>query len=389
MFTKHNFSTSQRFFVYNFGDPAMKLAQAKPNILITKVNDKDISQSIDTLKALSHIKLEGIVTDFNNNKLNNYNGILTATIYDKALNKSTLDNDNFGRKMEFTAIESKIFRGRATVNNGSFAFDFIVPKDIRIAFGNSKISLYAKDNISDKSGSNFDIKIGGIDTNAPDDNEGPLIKLFMNDESFIDGGNTSESPLLYAVLEDSSGINTSITSVDHDIIAILDDDNANPFVLNDYYETELDNFKKGKVKFPFRNLKPGLHTIKFKCWDTYNNPSESTLSFIVVNDNDLILSNVLNYPNPFVNYTEFWFNHNKPNEILEVQVQIFTVSGKLIKTLNKSVQSDGLLSREITWNGLDDFGNKIGKGVYVYKLHVKSQLSNAKAEKFEKLVILQ
>ncbi len=389
MFTKHNFSTSQRFFVYNFGDPAMKLAQAKPNILITKMNDKDISQSIDTLKALSHIKLEGIVTDFNNNKLNNYNGILTATIYDKALNKSTLDNDNFGRKMEFTAIESKIFRGRATVNNGSFAFDFIVPKDIRIAFGNSKISLYAKDNISDKSGSNFDIKIGGIDPNAPDDNEGPIIKLFMNDESFIDGGNTSESPLLYAVLEDSSGINTSITSVDHDIIAILDDDNANPFVLNDYYETELDNFKKGKVKFPFRNLKPGLHTIKFKCWDTYNNPSESTLSFIVVNDNDLILSNVLNYPNPFVNYTEFWFNHNKPNEILEVQVQIFTVSGKLIKTLNKSVQSDGLLSREITWNGLDDFGNKIGKGVYVYKLHVKSQLSNAKAEKFEKLVILQ
>jgi len=389
MFTKHNFGSSQRFFVYNFGDPAMRLAQAKPNILITKMNDKDIGQSIDTLKALSHIKLEGIVTDDNNSILNNYNGTLTATIYDKALNKTTLDNDNFGRKMEFTAIESKIFRGRASVNNGNFSFDFIVPKDIRIAYGNAKVSFYTENSSIDKSGSNFDIKIGGIDPNAPDDNEGPIIKLFMNDESFVDGGNTSESPILYAVLEDHSGINTSITAVDHDIIAILDDDNANPFVLNDYYETELDNFKKGKVKFPFRNIEPGMHTIKFKCWDTYNNPSESTLSFIVVNDNDLILSNVLNYPNPFVNYTEFWFNHNKPNEILDVQVQIFTVSGKLIKTLNHSVQSDGLLSREITWNGLDDFGNKIGKGVYVYKLRVKSQLSNAKAEKFEKLVILQ
>jgi len=97
----------------------------------------------------------------------------------------------------------------------------------------------------------------------------------------------------------------------------------------------------------------------------------------------------LNYPNPFVNYTEFWFNHNKPNEMLEVQVQIFTVSGKLIRTLNRSIQSEGLLSREITWDGLDDFGNKIGKGVYVYKLRVRSPLSNAKAEKFEKLVILQ
>jgi flagellar hook assembly protein FlgD len=101
-----------------------------------------------------------------------------------------------------------------------------------------------------------------------------------------------------------------------------------------------------------------------------------------------VLTNVLNYPNPLINYTEFWFNHNKPNEPLEVQVQIFTVSGKLIKTINQIVQSENL-SRSISWNGLDDFGNKIGKGVYVYKLNVKSSISNAKAEKFEKLVILQ
>ena len=389
MYTKHNFSTVQRFFVYDFGDPAMKLAQPKPNIIITKMNEKDVLQSRDTLKALSHIKLEGIITDNNNILLNDYNGTLSTTIYDKALDKTTLDNDNFGKKMEFTSIESKIFRGKASVNNGRFSFDFIVPKDIRIAFGNAKISLYANDYNNDKTGYNLDITIGGINENAPADNVGPTISLFMNDESFVEGGNTSESPLLYAVLEDNSGINTSITAVDHDIIAILDDDNANPYVLNDYYETELDNFKKGKVKFPFRNLEPGLHHVKFKCWDTYNNPSESTLSFIVVDDSDLILSNVLNYPNPFVNYTEFWFNHNKPNETLDVLVQIFTVSGKLIKTLNQSVQSNGLLSREITWDGLDDFGNKIGKGVYIYKLQVKSILSNAKAEKFEKLVILQ
>ncbi len=389
MYTKHQSFTSQRFFVYSFGDPAMKMAQSKPNIRITKMNDVDISQSTDTLKALSKIKLEGIIVDQNEQILTNFTGTLSATIYDKPLDKKTLDNDNLGKKMEFTAIESKIFRGRASVNSGKFSFDFIVPKDIRIAYGNSKISMYAENQVTDRTGADMSIIVGGIDPNAPSDSEGPEINLFMNDESFVDGGNTNSSPVLYAVLEDLSGINTSITAVDHDIIAILDDNNNKPYVLNDYYETELNDFQKGKVKFPFRNLEAGLHTIKFKCWDTYNNPSESTLSFIVVNDNDLILSNVLNYPNPFINYTEFWFNHNKPNETLDVQVQIFTVSGKLIKTLNRSVQSEGLLSREISWNGLDDFGNKIGKGVYVYKLFVRSQITNAKAEKFEKLVILQ
>jgi len=136
-------------------------------------------------------------------------------------------------------------------------------------------------------------------------------------------------------------------------------------------------------------LSPGLHTITLKVWDTYNNLSESTFTFFVVDDSDLVLSNVLNYPNPFISHTEFWFNHNKPSQLLNVQVQIFTVSGKLVKTINEIVQSEGNLSRSITWNGLDDFGSKIGKGVYVYKLKVSTVDSNIKAEKIEKLVILQ
>ena len=382
-------NSEQRLFVYFFGDPAMKLAHPKPNIIITKLNNIDISQSLDTLKALSKITLEGIITDASNNLLSNFNGTLSTTVFDKSSDRKTLDNDNFGQVLTFDAIESKIFRGQSSVKNGIFKFDFIVPRDIRIAYGKSKISLYAENQQEDKSGYNQDIIIGGINENAPDDSTGPTIKLFMNDESFNDGGNTNESPFFIAVLEDESGINTSITAVDHDIVAILDGDQANPYILNDFYQTELDDFTKGKAKFPFRNLEVGPHTITFKCWDTYNNPSEATLNFVVVSDQDLVIENVLNYPNPLINYTQFWFSHNKPNEPLEVQVQIFTISGKLIKTINQTVQSEGNLSRSISWNGLDDFGNKIGKGVYVYKLHVESTLSNAKVSKFEKLVILQ
>merc|ERR1711916_205987 len=95
----------------------------------------------------------------------------------------------------------------------------------------------------------------------------------------------------------------------------------------------------------FHQWKSQLHFTKFRGGSSY---LDATIN----------LENVLNYPNPFVNYTEFWFNHNKPNEPLEVQVQIFTVSGKLVKTINQNVQTTGNLSRGITWNGLDDFGQK-------------------------------
>ncbi len=389
MRTKNQFSSSQKYFIYYFGDPAMNLAIPKPNVRITRMNDTDITQSIDTIKALSKIKFEGIVVDENNNPLPNFNGTLSTTIFDKPIDKTTLLNDGVGSALTFDTQDSKIFRGKSSIENGSFSFDFIVPKDIKIAFGKGKLSFYAENGTEDKGGFNFDVIVGGINENAPEDTAGPEIQLFMNDESFLDGGNTNSSPNLIAVLKDPSGINTSITAVDHDIVAILDGDTNNPIVLNDFYQTELNDFTSGKVNYILRNLEEGPHTLTLKAWDTYNNSSEATLNFVVVSDATMNLENVLNYPNPFVNYTEFWFNHNKPNEPLEVQVQIFTVSGKLVKTINQNVQTTGNLSRGITWNGLDDFGQKIGKGVYVYKLRVKSTISNLVSEKYEKLVILQ
>jgi hypothetical protein len=389
MQVKNQFSTTQRYFIYNIGDPAMKLSIPKPNIILTKMNDIPIAQSLDTIKALSYVKFEGEVTNTSGSLISDFNGEFDVVVYDKPIIKSTLDNDNKNIVMQFDALESKIFSGRSKVENGKFLFDFVAPKDLKIAYGKGKLSFYASNTINDRSGYNLDVTIGGINTNAPEDNTGPIVKLYMNDLSFVDGGNTNESPMFIAVLEDENGINTSITSIDHDIVAILDGDSNNPIILNDYYQTELNNYKSGKVKYPFRDLEPGLHTITLKVWDTYNNSSETTLSFFVVSDSDLVLTNVLNYPNPFINYTEFWFNHNKPNEILNVQVQIFTVSGKLVKTINQTIQTEGTLSRNIIWNGLDDFGAKVGKGVYVYKLKVKSLNTGIKAEKIEKLVILQ
>ena len=156
---------------------------------------------------------------------------------------------------------------------------------------------------------NSDVIVGGINENAPEDTIGPEIQLFMNDESFLDGANTNASPNLIAKLADLSGINTSVTAVDHDIVGILDGDESNPIILNDFYQTELDDFTRGKVVYRLRNLSVGPHTLKLKAWDTYNNSSEAMLNFVVVSDNSVTLDNVLNYPNPFVNYTEFWFNH--------------------------------------------------------------------------------
>ena len=303
-------------------------------------------------------------------------------------------NDNFLLAgvpfiLQFKTLGETIFRGNASIKNGQFEFGFIVPKDIKLPVGTGKVSFYAKRTgaLEDQTGSDFNIKIGGLNENAAADNLPPKIRLYMNDETFVFGGITNESPLFLAFLEDENGIN-SASGIGHDIIAFLDGDETKPIVLNDFYETELDNYKNGKLKYQFKNLSVGLHTLTFKAWDVYNNLVTSELQFIVVGNETLTLSNVLNYPNPFVNHTEFWFSHNKPFEPLEVQVQVFTITGKVVWTKNETVNTNGFLSRSITWDGRDDFGDRIGKGVYVYKLTVKSTLTDKKTEKFEKLVIL-
>jgi hypothetical protein len=386
--------------VVYIGDPALFLAIARPKVILTKVNDLPITGTFADFKSLGVMKVAGQVVNQNNVQLTDYNGTLAVTVFDKNVLRNTLRNDfadamvnnnpfTTAPTMPFVSLGETIFRGNANVTSGNFEFEFVVPRDIRIPLGNGRMSFYAKktNQLIDQTGINTDIKIGGINENAVADTTPPTVRLFMNDESFISGGITNESPILLAILEDENGMNTA-SGIGHDMIAVLDGDESNPFIVTDYYETELDNFRKGRLKFPFRNLEKGLHTLTFKAWDVYNNPIAAEVQFVVVGDETLTLTNVLNYPNPFVSYTQFWFTHNRPFEPLEVQVQVMTVTGKVVWTTNQMVNTDGFLCREINWDGRDDFGDKIGKGVYVYKLTVKSTLTNKQTEKYEKLVIL-
>ena len=387
--SKNSNPNSATNVVFYIGDPALMLAIPKPKVTLTKVNDISVSQTIDDFKSLAKIKLTGEITDENNNLLTNYNGELSTTIFDKIIARTTFNNDGNSAPINFNILGETIFRGNASVTNGKFEFSFVVPRDIRIPVANGRISFYAKKNqISEnETGYNTSIKVGGINENAIADNISPRVKLYMNDETFVSGGTTNESPFLLAFLEDENGINTA-SGIGHDIVAILDGDVNNPYILNDYYQTKLDDYTSGTLRFPLYNLSLGLHTITFKAWDVYNNPIIIEIQFIVVGDETITLTHVLNYPNPFVNYTEFWFTHNRPYEALEVQVQVMTITGKVVWTKNQIITTEGFLSKEITWDGKDDFGSKIGKGVYVYKLTVKSSLTNKKTEKYEKLVIL-
>ncbi len=281
-----------------------------------------------------------------------------------------------------------MFKGKVSVANGDFSFSFVVPKDIAYNYGKGKVSYYAENQVEDANGYFSDFYIGGTSDNYVADDDGPEVELYMNDKSFVFGGITDENPTLLAYVGDLHGINMVGNGIGHDIVAILDDKTEKAFVLNNYYEADLNSYQKGTIKFPFTDLEEGRHKLTLKVWDVYNNSKEVTTEFIVVKAKDVVLSRVYNYPNPFTTHTEFWFEHNQANKQLYVQVQIFTVSGKLVKTIEKNIFNEGFRSTSITWDGLDDYGDRLARGVYIYHLKVRAE-NLSLADKYEKLVILR
>jgi hypothetical protein len=184
------------------------------NILLkTKtVNGVDISQPIDTLKALSKVTITGEVQDNSGNKLTNFNGIIFPTVYDKMMNFYTLGNDQNDIDASFPAPfqlqKNVIYGGKVSVVNGGFTFTFVVPKDISFKYGRGRLSYYAQDSQADAAGSDSSVVVGGVSGNLNQDSEGPRISLYLNDEKFVRGGMTDNNPVLYAVVKDSSGVNT-------------------------------------------------------------------------------------------------------------------------------------------------------------------------------------
>ena len=369
------------------GDPALILGKPKPRIVTDSINGVSVMSQTDTLKALSKITVTGHVENLSGTILSNYSGIVYPTVYDKWKNRNTLGQDPTSPVLTFDIQKNIIYKGKATVNNGYFTFSFVVPKDIDYTYGKGKISYYSNDANSNSYGYDTARVVGGVDPNGISDDIGPTVDLFMNDQNFVNGGLTDESPLFLAEISDENGINTTGNGIGHDIIVILDNNTADPIILNNYYEADLDTYQSGKVSYQFSDLAPGNHTLTFKVWDVNNNSSESTLEFVVVENEELAISHLLNYPNPFTTNTDFYFEHNQVCNSIAVKIEIFTVSGKLVKSIFETVNSNAFRSEGINWNGRDDYGDKLGRGVYVYRLSIETA-DGKKAEKLEKLVIL-
>jgi hypothetical protein len=357
------------------GDPAVRLSWPwHGNVITDSVNKVPVSELTDTLKALSVVTVTGHIEDNAGNYSEDFGGVVAPMVFGKLSEVQTLANDG-GQKMNFKIQNNILFSGKTRAENGRFRFTFIVPRDIDYIYGKGRISYYAFDKSRDMNGTYSDLVVGGFSNINNTDKEGPEISLYFNDTLFRSGGITDTNPRLLALIEDKVGINTAGTGIGHDLSCWLDNDRNNAFILNNYYENDFGSYSKGKIVYDFSGLTGGNHSLTLKAWDNFNNSSEKSIIFLVDNGEKFILKNLLNYPNPFTDATKISAEHNRPDELLDITVTIFDIKGGIVRIIKTSLPATGYKLAPVEWDGNISGGKRAGRGVYPYRVTVKTSKS--------------
>ncbi|HCC71916.1 MAG TPA: hypothetical protein DEQ09_12310 [Bacteroidales bacterium] len=369
------------------GDPALRLAWPWHGRVVTdSINGINITAFNDTIMGLSELTIAGHIEDNSGSLVESYNGYLYPGLYDKKHELKTLANDG-GQPFNYMAWDRILFRGKAEVVKGRFRFSIFIPREIDYSFGKGKISYFATDNISDQAGYYNDLIIGGLKSSSLTDTTGPLIRLFLNDTLFRNGGITDTDPVLLALISDPSSINTSGMGIGHDIVAVIDEESNSSVILNNYYENDLGTYKSGKITYPLTDMDRGGHTISLKAWDNFNNSSTASLVFIVRDDKGIVMNKLINYPNPFINSTRISVEHNRPDEIIEVTINIYNRNGGLVRTIKTTDSEGGYMIKPVIWDGRDNKGARVASGVYIYTVRFKTG-KNECALKSGRMIIL-
>jgi len=390
MYSKTPSNTNIRNFVL-LGNPALKLAFPKLNVVTDSINGISVDAFTDTLNAASSLTVSGHIESFLNpgEVYEGFNGTIYPVLYDKPSKITTLGNDPKSFPFVFETQNKVLYEGLASVKNGRFSFSFVLPIDISYDFGNGKLSYYAADSLMDAEGYFSDLTIGGIMHNASADNAGPDIQLFLNEMNTAIPDQVNPDPLLYAKFSDPSGINATGTGIGHDIVLTLNDNAASSIILNDYFEPAMDDHTSGSISLPLQNLPNGYHTLELKAWDMLNNSSVKSIEFSVSDDINVDIMDVYNYPNPFNDFTMFTFQHNLFKGDMMVEIDIYNFYGQFVRTIGpKKVFTNGYGIEPIYWDGKTENGARAKAGAYYYNVKVIGD-NGLSSERIQKMIITE
>lgn len=364
-------TNDEKFLI--LGDPTIRLAMPRYTAQITSFEP-------DSIKALSVLTVRGTVQK-DGVPWNDFNGQVFLETLDS---RRPVVYQSAANRISYTLPGNAVFRGAAPVTNGQFSVQFFVPKDISYGGSSGRFNVYFTGQNTDGNVAVRNLPVGGTTQNFVDQT-GPEISIgFAGVDDFAPGGVVGLNPVLKVVIFDSlSGVNIT-GEIGHKVTLSLDGDTENKIDLTDLFDYETGSYKRGTLLYQLTDISEGHHTAHIKAWDNFNNSSATSIEFAVLPQDQLTLSEVMNYPNPLRNETSFTFVSSRDAEVI---VKIFTLSGRLIRTIETTPARPGF--NTIPWDGQDGDGDQPANGVYLYKLIATSNNGGEvlRAESIGKMVV--
>ena len=368
------------------GDPAIALNIPKLTAKIDYINDMptDSYTRMPTLKAGSIAKVRGHIEN-----ADDFNGVFTAMVRDSEEEITGRRNDTKETKTAFTYRDHTkvLYNGSDSVVGGKFEFSFPIPKDINYSDDKGLINIFAVDNSTKNTanGSDDHFIVGGSAINGTD-SIGPSIFCYLNSPSFVNGGKVNPTPYFVAEITDQDGINATGNGIGHNLELIIDGDILKTYVLNDNFTFDFGSYQSGSTFYNIPELTVGPHKLLFRAWDILNNSSVAELNFTVANGLEPNILNVNCTHNPASTNTTFIIQHDRSGSPVDIDIDIFDLSGRLLWTHRESGMSTGA-TYTVDWNLTVDGGQRLQTGVYLYRARLACD-GSSKASKAKKLVII-
>ena len=387
-------NNKRRFFCV--GDPAMRLAYADYTAQVETINGQPIDkENLPVFKARQQVEFSGSILDTQGEVATGFNGAIISTLFGPEQTVITHGYGGEGTPMDTVHYDDRPNRlaiNVDTVIGGRFTVRLIIPSEVNNEYDNyitSLISLYAYDrkDTLEARGSNNDFYIYGYEDEEVTDTIPPrIITLGLNNENFVDGGEVNESPLVLATVSDESGVNFSSAGIGHSMTLTLDGVTSFNDVSTYYTPMFADVGTLGSISYQLTDLTPGNHTLRLRVWDVYNNVSEKSIQFTVVNGLKPEIADVYCASNPASVETSFYVKHNRPDAVVNVTIEVYDLMGRLVWRTKQAGRSDMYTSTPVTWDLTDMGGRRVPRGIYVYRATISTD-GVKEATKAKKLAV--
>ena len=393
---KNNFyhmSDNCRRFIC-FGDPAMRLAWAPYTAQIETINGQPVDpDNLPVFAAREQVEFGGKIVDTKGELASNFDGSVVSTLFAPEDTVRTHGyGDMGGTPFEYLDRANRLAINVDTVVGGRFTVRMVIPTEVSSESGGyspSWINLYAYDrrDTLEAKGSNGDFIIHGYAEEEVTDTIGPrIITMGLNETSFVDGSDINDSPLLLATVADESGVNFSSSGIGHSMTLTLDGTTTFTDLVSFYTPQYADPGTMGSISYQLSDLAPGLHSLRLRVWDVYNNVGEKTITFNVVNGLAPEIADVYCAGNPASVETSFYVKHNRPDAVMTVTIEVYDLMGRMVWSTTQAGRSDMYTSTPVTWDLIDSSGRRVPRGIYVYRATITAD-GIKEATKAKKLAV--